>query len=164
MSEWKEMDRQTIDGVLLIVHERTDSRNRHGATEYEVEAKIDGDFVCSRRVPWNVWSGLCSGQLLLPEVAAQAKRIRSRQECDVATELDRSSVEAFQKSSLVIAVWGDKSYIVKSRDDLDGITHKLPHRPDVLVAYFPGSRDIDQVARTQVLHLISRRGFDDGQG
>lgn len=158
MSSWKETSRTVIDGIELVTEERTDSRNHHGATEYIVTAKIDGLVVTSRRVPWNVWLGHNFGSLLLPEVAEEAKRVKTRQETtlfnfNVATELNLASRKMYVKADLVIAVCGDQSYIIKSRKDAAGLTPETPRRPDTVIAYYPSSRDINEVARTEVLHL-----------
>jgi hypothetical protein len=72
MPEWKESYRKVIDEVELVVKERTDLRNRHGALEYSVSAFIGGKFIRSERVPQSTWLGHCSGQLLLPLIAERA--------------------------------------------------------------------------------------------
>lgn len=73
MPQWREMKRTEVDGVSLVVKERWDRRNRQGATEYFIEAEIDGKLVHYERHSCHVWLGHCSGQLLLPLIAARAK-------------------------------------------------------------------------------------------
>lgn len=72
MPQWREMRRQKVDGLTVIVNERWDRRNRHGATEYIIRVERDGALLRSERHPWNVWLGHCCGQLLIPEVIARA--------------------------------------------------------------------------------------------
>lgn len=73
MPTWKEQKQVELDGVNLTVRERTDQRNKHGALEYIIEARIDGKLVVSERHSQSVWLGHCYGQLLLPDVAKRAK-------------------------------------------------------------------------------------------
>lgn len=73
MPQWKERPPQVIDGVTLVVRERTDRRNHLGATEYIIEAYKDGNLIHFERHPWDAWEGHCSGQLLLPLIAERAK-------------------------------------------------------------------------------------------
>jgi len=73
MSEWREFKRETIVGVELVVKERADLRNRHGAMEFLIDAYLGGDLILSERCDQSKWLGHCYGQLLLPEIAARAK-------------------------------------------------------------------------------------------
>jgi hypothetical protein len=80
MPTWKEFSRTQIDGFDLVVSERMDSRNHHGATEYKILVERNGELIHFERHPWNVWLGHCYGQLLLPEVAGRAARILEKRD------------------------------------------------------------------------------------
>jgi hypothetical protein len=78
MPEWSQHNKTvTVGGVDLLVRERMDSRNQHGATEYLVSARINGELILTERHPWNVWVGHCNGQLLLPLIAKRARDAKS---------------------------------------------------------------------------------------
>lgn len=74
MPQWREMRRLETDGLTVVVDERMDRRNRHGATEYIIRVERGGKLLRSERHTWNVWAGHCSGSLLISEVVARAKR------------------------------------------------------------------------------------------
>jgi len=75
MPEFKKVN---VGGVDLVVKERMDARNRHGALEYIVEAYLGGELVHSERIHQSAWLGHCDGQLLLPEIAARVQELRDR--------------------------------------------------------------------------------------
>jgi hypothetical protein len=77
MPEWTELKTVTVDGVDLFVRERTDSRNQHGATEYLVSARVNGELVLTERHSQSVWLGHCHGQLLFPLIAKRARDAKS---------------------------------------------------------------------------------------
>lgn len=66
------MRRTTIEGVELVVFERIDLRNQHGALEYIVEAWRNGELKRHERIEQSKWLGHCHGQLLLPQIAKRA--------------------------------------------------------------------------------------------
>lgn len=72
MSTWKEFKRTKINGVEIVVHERMDLRNRHGAMDYRIDAFVDGQLRHSERHSQSTWLGHCYGQLLLPIIAKRA--------------------------------------------------------------------------------------------
>lgn len=73
MPQWSEKQRLEINGVTLIVEERTDRRNRQGATEYIVNTEINGTPVHQERISQSTWLGHNHGNLLLPEIAQRAR-------------------------------------------------------------------------------------------
>jgi hypothetical protein len=75
MPDWKPYSTTEIDGVALVVKERTDLRNAQGALEYLVEARIGGEVVTTERHTQSVWLGHCFGQLLLPLIAKRARQL-----------------------------------------------------------------------------------------
>ncbi|MBE0434832.1 MAG: hypothetical protein IBX56_03400 [Methylomicrobium sp.] len=72
MPVWKEKSRETINDIEIVVNERKDQRNHHGAVEYVIEAYKDGEIVLTERCSWNKWLGHCHGQLLKPLIADRA--------------------------------------------------------------------------------------------
>lgn len=72
MPEWKHKSSELINGVEIVVRERVDRRNHHGATEYIIEVKKDEKVIHSERHPYNVWVGHCNGQILKPLIAERA--------------------------------------------------------------------------------------------
>lgn len=79
MPEWKERPMMEVDGMAVLVKERVDQRNRHGASEYIITVLKDGEPIHMERHPWNVWVGHCSGTLLIPEIVQRAKSRLERQ-------------------------------------------------------------------------------------
>lgn len=74
MPKWKQISNELFNNIEIVVKERIDSRNHHGATEYIIEAKYNGELIRSERHSWNAWLGHCCGQLLKPLVAERAAR------------------------------------------------------------------------------------------
>lgn len=72
MPIWVEKSKEVINGLEVVVRERSDSRNRHGSSEYIIDVMHNGRVVHSERHQWNVWLGHCYGQLLKPLAVERA--------------------------------------------------------------------------------------------
>ena len=83
MGIWEEKHREVINSIELIVKERMDKRNHHGAIEYIVEAYSEGNYILSERISWNKWLGHCNGVLIKPLIADKAlKYLRQKAQED----------------------------------------------------------------------------------
>lgn len=78
MPIWKEHSREIINGLDVVVKDRSDSRDRHGSLEYIIEVIQNGITIHSERHSSSVWLGHCNGYLLKPLIVERALKKTSK--------------------------------------------------------------------------------------